>query len=212
MSDSILKSVAEYYSSRIAENGATPCGVDWKDERAQKVRFDKLLSVIEPREERHRLVELGCGYGALWEHASIQGLDLDYEGLDISQEMIAAARKRFGERPGLRFTLGKAPTTLGDYCVASGVFNVKLDIPREDWERYVLSVIADLDRYSLRGFGFNCLTSYSDEDKRSPRLYYGDPCFYFDLCKRCYGFNVTLLHDYDMYDFTILVRKRTPGA
>lgn len=212
MSDAILKSVAEYYSSRIAEYGATPCGVDWKDERAQKVRFDKLLSVIEPRQGRYRLVEFGCGYGALWEHAAAGDLKLDYEGLDISQDMVAAARERLGEHPGLRFTLGKAPAQPGDYCVASGLFNVKLDTPAEDWERYVLSVIADLDRHSQRGFAFNCLTSYSDEDKRSPRLYYGDPCFYFDLCKRRYGFNVALLHDYDMYDFTILVRKRIPGA
>jgi hypothetical protein len=29
----------------------------------------------------------------------------------------------------------------------------------------------------------------------------------FDLCKRRYSRNVALLHDYEIYEFTILVRK-----
>jgi len=38
-------------------------------------------------------------------------------------------------------------------------------------------------------------------------LYYGDPCFYFDLCKRSYSRQVALMHDYGLYEFTLLVRK-----
>ena len=40
-----------------------------------------------------------------------------------------------------------------------------------------------------------------------PDLYYADPCELFDRCKRRYSRNVALLHDYDLYEFTILVRK-----
>jgi hypothetical protein len=38
-------------------------------------------------------------------------------------------------------------------------------------------------------------------------LYYADPCAIFDLCKRRYSRNVALLHDYGLYEFTIVVRK-----
>jgi hypothetical protein len=38
-------------------------------------------------------------------------------------------------------------------------------------------------------------------------LYYADPCALFDLCKRRYSKHVALLHDYGLYEFTILVRK-----
>ena len=38
-------------------------------------------------------------------------------------------------------------------------------------------------------------------------LYYGDPCFFFDHCKTRYSKQVGLLHDYGLYEFTILVRK-----
>jgi len=40
-----------------------------------------------------------------------------------------------------------------------------------------------------------------------PDLYFGDPLLYFDFCKRNFSRNVALLHDYGLYDFTILVRK-----
>ena len=38
-------------------------------------------------------------------------------------------------------------------------------------------------------------------------LFYADPCFFFDHCKKHFSKNVALLHDYGMYEFTILVRK-----
>jgi hypothetical protein len=50
------------------------------------------------------------------------------------------------------------------------------------------------------------LTSYSDPEHMVDRLFYGDPCFYFDWCKRNLSRNVALLHDYGLYEFTILVR------
>ena len=57
-----------------------------------------------------------------------------------------------------------------------------------------------------KGFAFNMLTSYSDADKMRDDLYYGDPCELFDHCKRSYSRNVALLHDYGLYEFTMLVR------
>jgi hypothetical protein len=39
-------------------------------------------------------------------------------------------------------------------------------------------------------------------------LYYADPAQVFDYCKRRFSPNVALLHDYGLYEFTILVRKQ----
>ena len=68
------------------------------------------------------------------------------------------------------------------------------------------STLETLAELSIRGFAFNMLTSYSDTDKMRPDLYYGDPAFFFDHCKRRYSRNVALLHDYGLYEFTIIVR------
>jgi hypothetical protein len=64
-----------------------------------------------------------------------------------------------------------------------------------------------MDRAGRKGFAFNCLTSYSDPERMRDDLYYGDPCYYFDLCKRLYSPQVSLLHDYGLWEFTIIVRK-----
>jgi hypothetical protein len=40
-----------------------------------------------------------------------------------------------------------------------------------------------------------------------PDLYYADPLFLFDYCKTKFSTLVSLIHDYPLYEFTILVRK-----
>ena len=52
------------------------------------------------------------------------------------------------------------------------------------------------------------LTSYSDPaQKQRPTSFTPTPLHFFDLCKRRYSKNVALLHDYGLYEFTIIVRK-----
>ena len=94
-----------------------------------------------------------------------------------------------------------------DYTLASGIFNIRFRATNEDWLKYILETITVMNERSLKGFSFNMLTTYSDRDYMKEELYYGDPCLFFDHCKRNFSKNVALLHDYDQYDFTILVRK-----
>jgi len=51
------------------------------------------------------------------------------------------------------------------------------------------------------------LTKYSDREYMKEYLYYADPLFIFDYCKRNFSKKVALIHDYELYEFTILVRK-----
>ena len=72
---------------------------------------------------------------------------------------------------------------------------------------YLPATLDELDRTSRRGFAFNCLTAYSDRERMQSHLHYADPLALFDRCKRRYARNVALLHDYGLYEFTLLVRK-----
>jgi hypothetical protein len=121
--------------------------------------------------------------------------------------MIQAARARHANAPGARFVEGARPPSAADYSIASGIFNVRLQRSDAEWLAYILATLDDLDRASTKGFAFNCLTSYSDADRMRDYLYYADPCRIFDHCKRRYSRDVALLHDYGLYEFTILVRK-----
>jgi hypothetical protein len=74
------------------------------------------------------------------------------------------------------------------------------------WLGYVETTLDRLAALGRRGFAFNLLSRYSDPDRRRPDLYYGDPLALFDHCKRRFSPRVALLHDYPLWEFTILVR------
>ena len=72
--------------------------------------------------------------------------------------------------------------------------------------RLMMKLSADRKLSVMAGFGFNVLTLYSDADKRRADLYYADPLELFTHCRLTFSRFVTLLHDYPLYEFTLLVR------
>jgi len=206
--NNILSEIADYYSAKLAEHGETPRGVDWNGEEGQSLRFEQLAKLIE-EPQGFSLNDLGCGYGALFDHLDSRYQDFTYNGCDISGEMIYAANSRFSKNKDAHFTVASEPSRLADYGIASGLFNVRLERDDAEWRDYLEATLNVLDSTSRRGFAFNCLTSYSDAGKMRDDLYYADPCHLFDLCKRLYSRHVSLLHDYGLYEFTLLVRKKT---
>jgi hypothetical protein len=204
-----LERVEEYYTARLAAHGPQPGGVDWNSTESQVLRFVQLLRLLPPG-AGVSLVDYGCGYGGLADHLVAQGVSFRYQGYDISRAMIDEACKLHAHLPNCRFTSDRSALETADYALASGVFNVRLTTPEEEWAGYVLQTLGELDELGRQGFAFNVLTRYADAGRMRPDLYYADPCALFDYCKRRFSRNVALLHDYDLYEFTVLVRKR-PG-
>lgn len=202
----LLADVAQYYTTKLAEHGETPRGVDWNGEEGQTLRFEQLCKIVDTA-NHFSINDLGCGYGALYDFIVNKYDEPSYFGIDVSEGMIKAAEQRYKNQPQARFVLSSEPNEVADFGVASGIFNVRMGRSDDEWRSYLEATLDVLNRTSRVGFAFNCLTSYSDKDKIRDYLYYADPCVLFDLCKRRYSRNVALLHDYDLYEFTILVRK-----
>jgi hypothetical protein len=135
-----------------------------------------------------------------------RGAEVVYRGFDLSASMLEHARREHSAPPDIAFVSDESELEPADYTVASGIFNVKLRTPVEEWREYVLDTLKTIASLSAKGFAFNVLTSYSDADRMRDDLYYGDPRFFFDHCKREYARNVALLHDYGLYEFTMIVR------
>lgn len=202
----MIEDVAAYYGSRLAEHGTTARGVDWNGAASQTLRFAQFEKLL-PEAGSISINDVGCGYGALFDYLSSRRTALDYCGTDISAAMIEAARERLAGRDGARFVIGSRPDGLADYGFASGIFNVRLRNSDAAWHDYLVATLDMICETSRNGFAFNCLTSYSDAEHMKEHLYYADPCAVFDLCKRRYSRQIALLHDYGLYEFTILVRK-----
>jgi SAM-dependent methyltransferase len=203
--DRILKNVRQYYDGKLAEHGATARGVDWNSSESQRLRFSQLLKICEP-DAAFSINDYGCGYGALVDYLVERGSPFQYSGFDVSKRMVARART-LHQSPNLEFVDDESALQPADYTVASGIFNVRLKCPYNSWEQYVLNTLDSINRISTKGFAFNLLTSYSDAEFMRPDLYYGDPLFFFDYCKREYSRFVSVVHDYPLYEFTVLVRK-----
>jgi SAM-dependent methyltransferase len=204
--DGLLEQVRGYYDAKLRAFGPTPPGVDWNSRESQEMRFHQLARLWEG-EPSASILDYGCGYGALARWLRARGHTGDYVGFDVSTEMTRVAVLESTSMRGCSFTSDRERLAPADYAVASGIFNVKVDTPDAQWREYVLATIADLALLTRRGFAFNALTVYSDPHKRRPDLHYADPRELFDHCKRIHGPFVALVHDYPLYEFTLLVRR-----
>jgi SAM-dependent methyltransferase len=201
----LIQSAAEYYAGKFSEFGATHRGVDWNSTGSQELRFTQLLKVCD-LETAFELNDLGCGYGALFDYLKKTSCNAIYNGYDICEEMIRASQQRNESETRARFIAG-SKMSAADYTVASGILHVKLEASDEEWLEHAKLIIDEMDRASRKGFAINFLTKYSDADQMRSDLYYADPCYFFDYVKRRYARNVALLHDYGLWEFTLIARK-----
>ncbi|HSH90425.1 MAG TPA: class I SAM-dependent methyltransferase [Ramlibacter sp.] len=205
--EGLYRDVAAYYGSRLGAHGPTPLGVDWTCEPTQQLRFVQLLKACDFTQP-FSLNDLGCGYGALrgflgvrWPKAQV-----DYLGIDLVPEMIAAASRKWDGIEGAAFAVGSNCPRVADYSVASGVFNVKLDQPAEAWEAFIRAMLDDLAANSRLGFAVNFLRAV-DTEPRVPQLYRALPQTWIDYCEKELGARVEVLSSYGMREFTLLARK-----
>jgi SAM-dependent methyltransferase len=202
------KKINQYFAEKLETFGATAKGVDYKSPYDQEIRFEQLLRVINPA-QIFTVLDYGSGYGALYDYMNRKGWKFEYYGVDLIEKMVISGWELHKDCPNCHFTTKETEVPLADYLIAGAIFNNKLDSPVEAWREFTVQTLQRMNQLCSKGFSFNMLTCYSDADRMAQRsdLYFGDPCFYFDYCKRNFSRNVTLLHDYSLYDFTILVRK-----
>jgi SAM-dependent methyltransferase len=202
----LLARVEAYYSQRLLEYGPTARGVDWSSEESQRLRFEQLARLL-PEEGPFTVADYGCGYGALVAYLRERGAPFTYRGFDVSPAMVAEARRSWADDPACSFVDREAALLPSEYVLASGIFNVKLETSDGEWTEYVLRTLRRMAALAVRGLAFNVLSLYSDPPRRRSELYYADPLALFDYCKTELSPRVALLHDYPLYEFTILVRK-----
>ena len=202
---SILAEVAAYYASKLEAHGSTPQGVDWNGPESHDRRHRQFLRLLDGNLDAS-IIDIGCGFGDFLRFLRAAGHRGHFTGYDIAPSMIQKARELHGEDADRQWRVGAEPTEVADFAIASGIFNVKGDVPNESWRRYVVRTIDMMARAGRRGFAFNVLSLSSDPDRRRPNLYYADPAEMLAHCLAQYGRSVSLLQDYGLYEFTMVVR------
>jgi SAM-dependent methyltransferase len=203
----LLEKVSNYYTQKLLMFGTTPAGVDWNSYESQDLRFEQLLRVLRKSNEHFSVLDYGCGYGAFYKYLQHRYKNFEYLGHDISEGMIKTASEMYHPSETLQWKSKLADSDKKDFVVASGILNVKQDTPTDAWEKFVIDTLHEMDKYSTKGFAFNVLTKYSDKENLRDSLYYADPLYLFDYCKKNFSTYVALMHDYPLYEFTISVTK-----
>jgi SAM-dependent methyltransferase len=201
----ILSDVARYYSAKFDLHGPTPQGVDWNGTDSHQRRHKQFLRLLRQHPESS-VIDLGCGFGDFLRFLRTEGHRGAFIGYDVVPSMIDKARELHGEHDDCRWHVGAEPKQAADFAIASGIFNVRGQVPDAPWLDYVHHTLDILARASRRGFGFNILSLSSDPERRRPNLYYADPAEMLAYCLSRYGRSVALLQDYGLYEFTVLVR------
>jgi len=203
--EAILTDINAYYTTKLTQHGATPRGVDWNDAASHHSRHHQFLRLLAS-DPAASVLDLGCGYGDFLAFLRKNEHTGTFIGYDISAAMIAEAERLHGSDQNCDWRVGAEPTEPADYDIASGIMNVKGDVPAADWETYVRDTILLLGRSSRRGFAANMLTMSNDPEKRRSNLHYVEPIEMLQFCLKNFGRSVALMQDYGLYEFTIIVR------
>ena len=205
MSTEKLKPIEELYSSNIKKYGAESRAAGWPTDEGHKLRFDKLAYLLHSAPPKFSLNDFGCGYGAFYTYLVENGYDVgDYYGYDISADMLEKAQQNI-DASNAHFIHHSELNEEADFSVAGGTFNVKADTENQAWQAYIIESLDMMLAHSRFGYSFNLLTKYVDWQE--DHLFYGDPGFFFDYCTAKHGCRVALLHDYPLYEWTIVAFK-----
>ncbi|MCG8508035.1 MAG: class I SAM-dependent methyltransferase [Rhodospirillales bacterium] len=205
----LLTPLAILYDLRLRECGPTARGVYWKNEAGQRLRFEVLLGVVDPADDRGGITinDLGCGYGAMFDFLADQPMmrDSRYHGYDISEQMILKAKQQTKD-PRANFEESLMANHEADYSFVSGTYNMKLDEHDRDWTAYVEESLADLWVKTRKGLAFNMLCSQT-KNRKERDLYYADWKQFRDFCLSELSPHVMVNRDYPLAEWTIYVNR-----
>jgi SAM-dependent methyltransferase len=192
---------AEFYGSLVAEHGDDIRALDYGSRRSQQVRFGVLAEAIPPGAT---LLDVGCGFSELADFLDERRILVQYQGVDISAELIERARQRHPER-SLRVLdiLTADPGGPYDVIVANGIFYLL----RDDAVVCMRRLIRRMWQLTRRKLAFTSLSAWSP--RRAEEEFQAEPLETLDYCRTLTPF-VALRHDYLEHDFAIIMR-RSPG-
>jgi SAM-dependent methyltransferase len=148
------------------------------------------------------LLDVGCGYGGLYEHSLDQSVQLDYCGIDVAEEMIGHAQRSL---PKARFICADAlqwePAQPFDYVVCSGILTQKLEASIKAMDRYAQLLIKRMFSFARRGIAFNVMTTRVNFMVNN--LYYRNPTELLAWCMTEVSDRIRLDHSYPLYEYTI---------
>lgn len=200
------EAIKKSYNKTFQKYGDSPQAVQWGNIETQYFRF-KILSEIADlySDSRNLILDYGCGLGDLFLYLLFHGLRGKYIGVDINENFINFAHKKYAQYSQAKFLKINSPNDLKnlkcDYCLISGVFNDKEGGGQKNLEL----IIKEVFKRSRSGVAFNALSIYAK--KRDKSRAYFDPLKITKFCLEKITNSVALRHDWRGGNFAIYLYK-----
>ncbi|HHT00601.1 MAG TPA: class I SAM-dependent methyltransferase [Thiomicrospira sp.] len=195
----------------IERHGYEPQALYWSSREVQQIRFKKLSELL-PRNQLCSVLDVGCGFGDLKAYLEQQGFKIDYQGIDLSQDMVKSARFQY---PGIKvhqgdlFDLNPANQQF-DFILLSGSLNevveTELEGTAEHQGRYAKAVIHKMFDSCKKGVAFNLLDARHAWIQSRPDLQSFIPYELEEYCKT-FASKVTWEDGYLDNDFTVFLYR-----
>lgn len=213
MTDRISQDLGRHYAQKFAMHGPNPQGVDWgADQSKIFLRYEKMLDLLStPYSAKPSMLDVGCGYGGLLTYAAGHGIDLDYTGIDIADNMVQWATENMDHG---RFIKGDVMThTFGndfDYVVCNGILTQKLDTPGLEMDRFASGLIRRLFSLTRCGMAFNIMTTKVNYFANN--LYYRNPAELLAWCMTEITPYIKIDHSYPLFEYTVYLNREPVQA
>jgi SAM-dependent methyltransferase len=205
----VSEMLRDHYAQAFRTHGATSEGVDWgRNQDGAACRYQKMLAVIPPNEKKRvSLLDVGCGYGALLQHAKENDIALAYTGVDVVEDMISEARARHKDASFLTGDILDLDVKARfDYVVCNGILTQKLNASKLEMDDFANRLIRRMFTLCERGVGFNVMTT--KVNYFSHNLYYRNPAELFAWCMSELTRHIKLDHAYPLYEYTLYLYRQ----
>ncbi|MBO1924797.1 class I SAM-dependent methyltransferase [Thiomicrorhabdus sp. 6S3-12] len=201
----------------IERFGYQPQALYWSSREIQQVRFDILARVFAqqaPRREKgaFSVLDVGCGFADLRNYLWDKGLDIDYVGIDLSEDMVQSARFQYPDiqvRQGDLFDQDFAAEQF-EFVLLSGALNEVVESDQKGQKTgqgsYAKAVIAEMYRICSKGVAFNLLDARNEWVASRPDLQSFVPQEVVDYCQT-FAERVVWEDGYLDNDFTVFLYK-----
>ena len=165
--------INKIYTQNVKKLGFTAHGVFWNSKFNQTKRFRELLKFINcKKNEKLKIADIGCGYGALYEFLVQEKIinNFEYYGYDINKIFVDFCKSRF---KGDIFFEGNKPNKIVDFCLMSGTYNFAIGNSIRLWNSYIINNIKECLNFSKIGIVFNI--QFSNHECIVNSIYYSNP-------------------------------------
>jgi SAM-dependent methyltransferase len=208
--------IVQHYEQCLRKYGATPAGVDWPSKTDLAARFGVMLELLAEAGRQPELLDLGCGPALILDYLAATGeIDrIKYRGIDLSAEMIDAARARW---PKHEFSCrdiisAPLPEQSVDVVIMNGVLTERISLDVATMTALAESLVAAAFRVARIGIAFNVMNAHVDWQRND--LFHWPFDALAGFVRREISPHYLFRADYGLHECTCVIRRkqRRPAA